>query len=61
MKRFGAIALLLTMLSACSFGGLAGGVAGGYAGHELGKGSTIATIGGAAAGAVIGDQIQKRM
>jgi osmotically inducible lipoprotein OsmB len=60
MKRILAALTMLTM-AACSTGGVVGGVAGGVAGHELGKGSTIATIGGAAAGAVIGDQIQKRM
>jgi osmotically inducible lipoprotein OsmB len=61
MRRLGAVALLLVTLAACSTGGLIGGVAGGYAGHELGKGSTAATIGGAAVGAVVGDQIQKAM
>jgi uncharacterized protein YcfJ len=60
MKRFVAALALLSM-AACSTGGVIGGVAGGVAGHELGKGSAVATIGGAAAGAVIGDQIQKRM
>jgi osmotically inducible lipoprotein OsmB len=60
MKRLMA-AIAMLALAACSTGGVLGGVAGGVAGHELGKGSTVATIGGAAAGAVIGDQIQKRM
>ena len=53
--------VLMLGLAACSTGGVLGGVAGGVAGNKLGNGSTVATIGGAAAGAVIGDQIQKRM
>jgi osmotically inducible lipoprotein OsmB len=60
MKRL-AIALSMLTMAACSTGGVIGGVAGGVAGNKLGDGSTVATIGGAAAGAVIGDQIQKRM
>lgn len=60
MKRMIAAVMMLG-LAACSTGGVLGGVAGGVAGHELGKGSTVATVGGAAVGAVLGDQIQKRM
>jgi hypothetical protein len=53
MKRI-MVALSMLTMAACSTGGVLGGVAGGYAGHELGKGSTAATIGGAALGAVVG-------
>lgn len=54
------IALVFSLgivLSGCASApicGAAGAAGGAYAGHELGKGSTGATIGGAAAGGALG-------
>lgn len=62
MREIRLISLLMLSLIifGCSSNPLctaAGAAGGGYAGHRLGKGSTGATIGGAAAGGLLGASV----
>lgn len=52
-------ALILAPISLAGCGATVGAVAGGVAGNQIGKGDgkTAATIGGAAAGAIIGNAV----
>lgn len=58
--RYGVIGLLiLSPIGLAGCGAVVGGAAGGVAGNQFGKGNgkTAATIGGAAAGALIGNSM----